>query len=63
MFVIENPKKKNYNNQAMCSYFQSDQCHSIGLLNLLITSQEIFPVFRDTICELHHILLCLNLDL
>ena len=38
-------REKNYNSQAMCSYLQSEQCHSIDLLNLLITSREMFSLF------------------
>ena len=29
----------------MCSYLQSEQCHPVDLLNLLITSREMFSVF------------------
>ena len=31
--------------QAMCTYLQSEQCHSIDPLNLLNTSQGIFSHF------------------
>ena len=31
--------------QAMCTYLQSEQCHSIDPLNLLNTSQGMFSHF------------------
>ena len=33
------------NNKATCNYLQSEQCHSIDLLNLLITSRKTFSLF------------------
>ena len=33
------------NNQAMCYYLQPEQCHPIDLVNLLITSREMFYFF------------------
>ena len=44
MFVRENPDRRK-NNQAMCNYLQSEQCHSVDLVNLLTTSREMFPPF------------------
>ena len=59
MFVKENQDRKN-NNQAMCNYLQYEQCHYIDLVNLLITLREMFSLFCDTSCEMHHILPCSN---
>ena len=42
------PREKN--SQAMCSYLQSEQCHSIDLLNLLMASQEMFSLFWGYYC-------------
>ena len=37
--------EKNNNNQAMCNYLQTEQCHSTNLENFLITSREMLSLF------------------
>ena len=56
-----NPRQKKIIIVEQCVFIYS-LSSAIDLLNLLIISQEMFNFFWDTICEMHHILSCLNLD-